>query len=75
MSEVQHTVRDAINRLKEVNGVGKTNLSDKGVDLPADEPTTTEVVDGIEQIKQSNTVAPIAEENDYTNDNVIITVE
>ena len=51
MSEVQYTIRDAINRLKEANATGKTNLFDKGVDLPADEPTTTEVVDGIEDIQ------------------------
>lgn len=51
MSEVQHTVRDAINRLKQVNALGKTNLSDKGVDLPGEENTTYEVVDGIEQIQ------------------------
>ena len=56
MSEVQYTVRDAINRLKEVNATGKTNLFDKGVDLPADEPTTTEVVDGIETINTGDSV-------------------
>lgn len=50
MSEVQYTVRDAINRLKTVNALGKTNLSDKGVDLPGEENTTYEVVDGIEDI-------------------------
>ena len=56
MSEVQYTVRDAINRLKEVNATGKTNLLDKGVDLPADEPTTTDVVDGIEDIETGSSL-------------------